>query len=63
MLNASDLDGNVISDRSVEGCTGYYVLPPAGNPSDDRDYVGFASNATEALTMALEHKARVAVPV
>uniref|UniRef100_UPI003F4956A5 hypothetical protein n=1 Tax=Cupriavidus yeoncheonensis TaxID=1462994 RepID=UPI003F4956A5 len=51
----------MISDRGVEGCTGCYVLPPGGNPNDESHYHCYATNATEALSKAREHKAMQAV--
>lgn len=36
-----DLPGYVFTDRGVPECIGVYVLPPGGQPNDDRDWLGF----------------------
>lgn len=58
-LRAKDLPGYVISDRGVEGITGYYVLPPGGNPLDDRMYLGYFNDAEQALAAARTHRESV----
>ncbi|MCX7173901.1 MAG: hypothetical protein NT159_08240 [Proteobacteria bacterium] len=58
-LTAPDLAGYVISDRGVEGCTGFYVLPPGGYEKDDRDYLGYFPLARDALSAARSHLAEV----
>jgi hypothetical protein len=51
-----DCPGYVISDRGVEGCNGYYLLPPGGNPNDDRDYVGYFFMEANAIKAAQLHR-------
>ena len=51
-----DCPGYVISDRGIEGCNGYYVLPPGGNPLDDRDYLGYFYMESNAVTAARLHR-------
>lgn len=51
-----DLPGYLISNRGVKGCTGFYVLPPGGNPLDDRQYIGYFLKADAAIEAARGHK-------
>lgn len=53
---AEDLPGYSISNRGVEGTTGFYVLPPGGNPLDDRDYIGYFKTDMDALVAARKHR-------
>lgn len=53
-----DLLGYVISDRGIPDATGFYVLPPGGNPLDDRDYIGFFTTQEAAIDAARTHKTR-----
>lgn len=55
-LVVPDCPGYVISDRGVEGRNGYYVLPPGGNPNDDRDYVGYFYMEHNAIKAAQLHR-------
>jgi hypothetical protein len=51
-----DLPGYVFSKRGLEGSpSGFYVLPPYGNPLDDRDWLGYYS-ADMAIEAARLHK-------
>ena len=56
-LAVPDLPGYVISKRGVD-VEGYYVLPPGGNPNDDRDYLGYFPNGDAAIAASRDHKAR-----
>ncbi len=58
-LTVPDLPGYVISKRGVE-VDGFYVLPPGGNPDDDRDYLGYFPNGDKAIAAAREHLGRPA---
>jgi hypothetical protein len=40
------------------GCPGFYVLPPYGNPLDDRDWLGYYSAADMAIEAARLHRSR-----
>ncbi len=51
-----DLPGYLFTDRGVEECSGVYVLPPGGNPVDDRDYIGFFPDMERAIASARTHK-------
>lgn len=55
-LLVPDCPGYVISDRGVEGCNGFYVLPPGGNANDDRDYVGYFYMEQNAIKAAQLHR-------
>ncbi|TXT24380.1 MAG: hypothetical protein FD131_4977 [Rhodocyclaceae bacterium] len=57
-LIVADLPGYVISNRGVEGCTGFYVLPPGGKAHDDRDYLGYFPSGEDAIAAARDHQAR-----
>jgi len=52
-----DLQGYTLSNRGVEGIEGLYVLPPCGNPLDDRDYLGYFKTDAEATSAARAHHA------
>lgn len=56
ILILEDLSGYVISDRGVTDITGFYVLPPGGNPKDDRTYLGYFNTAERAITAARNHR-------
>lgn len=51
-----DLPGYIISDRGVPDITGAYVLPPNGNPHDDRDYLGYFKTIDEAVAACKAHQ-------
>lgn len=56
-LAVPDLPGYAISKRGVD-VEGYYILPPGGNPNDDRDYLGYFPDRDAAIAAAREHKVR-----
>lgn len=55
-LMVDDLPGYIISDRGVPDCSGLYVLPPGGNPNDDRDYLGYFHMQDTAIKAARLHR-------
>lgn len=55
-ISADDLPGYTLSNRGVAGNTGFYVLPPGGNPLDDRDYLGYFKTDMEALSAARQYR-------
>lgn len=53
-----DLAGYTISKRGGD-VAGFYVLPPGGNASDDRDYLGYFNDLPLAVSGASQHRSQM----
>lgn len=52
----NDLIGYTVTQRGVADITGFYVLPPGGNPRDDREWLGYFQKWDLAIAAAREHR-------
>lgn len=55
-LIVDDLPGYLFVKRDQPHLNGYYVLPPGGNPGDDRAYLGYYEIEVLAIEAARSHR-------
>lgn len=55
-MMVDDLPGYVLSGRGRKESNGLYVLPPGGDPLNDRDYLGYFQSAEQAKVAARAHR-------
>lgn len=55
-VETEDLHGYIISNRGLPDIRGLYVLPPGGNPLNDRHYLGYFATTELALEAARTHR-------